>query len=293
MTILWRMDAVTKPAVVLHKLPVAGGLELAVETWGPVGGPCLVFLHGFGQTRGSWRPTAEALARDGWRSVLFDARGHGASGRSADGDYRLDDLVDDLARVVAAQTGPVVLVGASMGGLVSMVALAEHPALTAVRGLVLVDITPRWEAAGVERILGFMRARPEGFASLDEAAAAIAAHLPQRSARKSDDALKNLLRRGDDGRWHWHWDPAMLESVGKHHADYQPRLLAAAQQLSVPVLLLSGGRSDVVSDATVAEFCRLVPHARHVELPAAGHTVAGDDNAAFTREVENFLHAMT
>jgi pimeloyl-ACP methyl ester carboxylesterase len=60
----------------------------------------------------------------------------------------------------------------------------------------------------------------------------------------------------------------------------------------VPLLLLSGGRSDVVSRDTVDEFLRLVPHARHVELPRATHMVAGDANDAFTREIAGFLRAL-
>ncbi len=282
------MDAPLQSVPDVEMLAGADGLPLATEVHGPEDGACLVFAHGFGQTRGSWRATAQHMARRGWRSTLFDARGHGDSGRPPGGDYALDHLVVDLQRVIAAQPQPPVLVGASMGGLVSLVALAETRALSC-RALVLVDITPRWEVAGVERILAFMRAFPTGFASLDEAAAAIAAYLPQRARRKSEAKLRSLLRQTGDGRWRWHWDPAMLDSIADNHLDYQPRLMAAAAQVTLPVLLLSGGRSDVVSSETVAEFRSLVPHAQHVELADATHTLAGDDNDAFTREVEKFI----
>ncbi len=73
---------------------------------------------------------------------------------------------------------------------------------------------------------------------------------------------------------------------------YQPRLFAAAAQVKVPVLLLSGARSDVVSSHTVDEFLRLVPHARHVALPDATHMVAGDANDAFTREIATFMETL-
>ena len=282
------MDVSLQSVPEVEMLAGADGLPLATEVHGPDDGACLVFAHGFGQARGSWRHTAQRMAERGWRSTLFDARGHGDSGRQPEGDYALDDLVTDLQQVVAAQPRTPVLVGASMGGLVSLVALAETPGLSC-RALVLVDITPRWEVAGVERILAFMRAFPDGFASLDEAGAAIAAYLPQRARRKSEAKLRSLLHQADDGRWRWHWDPAMLDSVADNHAAYQPRLMAAAAQVKLPVLLLSGGRSDVVSGDTVAEFRSLVPHAQHVELADATHTLAGDDNDAFTREVEKFI----
>jgi pimeloyl-ACP methyl ester carboxylesterase len=267
------------------------GLALATECRNPDGAPTLLFAHGFGQTRQAWSGSAEALAAAGMRCVSFDLRGHGQSGRVAGGDYRLDAFVDDLAMVAAAQPAPPVLVGASMGGLLGL-ALAGESEAPPFAALVLVDITPRWESAGVERILGFMRAHPDGFADHAAAAAAIAAYLPQRRGRRSAAQLQPLLRQGDDGRLYWHWDPAMLAPVAGEAGRCQPRLFAAARRVGVPVLLLSGGRSDVVSRATVAEFLDLVPHARHVELPRASHMLAGDAHDAFTREIATFVRGL-
>jgi len=277
----------------IDRVPVAG-LKLAVETWNPQAAPTLLFAHGFGQTRGAWNAAAAALARAGCRCVSFDARGHGESDRLADGaDYHMDQFADDLLRLARAQPQPPILVGASMGGLLGIV-LAGEIRPVPFRALVLVDITPRWETAGVERILAFMQAHPDGFANYAEAAEQIAAYLPQRRERKSADQLRPLLREGIDGRLHWHWDPALLAGdLVQESARYQPRLLAAAAtKIDVPVLLLSGARSDVVSRATVDEFMHLVPHARHVELPHATHMVAGDANDAFTREVVRFVQSL-
>jgi pimeloyl-ACP methyl ester carboxylesterase len=161
------------------------------------------------------------------------------------------------------------------------------------RALVLVDITPRWETAGVERILAFMQAHPDGFADYAEAAEKIAGYLPQRRERKTEEQLRPLLRQGVDGRLRWHWDPALLSGVVEDSERYQPRLLAAASKIEVPVLLLSGARSDVVSSDTVNEFLQRVPHARHVEIAQATHMVAGDANDAFTREVTRFVQDLT
>lgn len=264
------------------------GLSLAVETRGRDDAPPLLFAHGFGQSRHAWTRAAETLAARGWRTVAFDARGHGDSGRLAAGHYRLEQFVDDLLVVSRSLGAPPVLVGASMGGLLGLVCAGEiRP--DPFRALVLVDITPRWESEGVERMLGFMRAHPQGFASLDAAAEEIAAYLPQRRRRKSRDEIAQLLRRGDDGRLRWHWDPAMLDTVARDGERHQQRLMDAARKVRVPVLLVSGGRSDVVSAATVREFMDAVPHAAHVEIPHAAHTLAGDDNAAFTSAIEPFL----
>lgn len=272
-------------------------LDLAVQTRNPAGRPCLLFAHGFGQTRGAWHGAASALASAGCRCVSYDARGHGESDRvthdaEAGRGYHMDQFADDMLRLATAQPQPPILVGASMGGLLGMVVAGEvHPAPFCA--LVLVDITPRWETAGVERILGFMQAHPDGFADYAEAAEQIAAYLPQRRERKSEQQLRPLLREGRDGRLRWHWDPALLAGdLVEESERYQPRLLAAAAKIEIPVLLLSGARSDVVSRATVDEFLRLVPQAQHVELPQATHMLAGDANDAFTREVIHYVQSL-
>ena len=267
------------------------GVDLAVETRGPVDAPAVLFAHGFGQSRHAWARAAEELAKRGWHTVTFDARGHGDSGRLADGHYALEQFVDDLRAVACSLPAPPVLVGASMGGLLGLVAAGETRP-DPFRALVLVDITPRWESEGVARMLGFMRAHPQGFASLDEAADAVAAYLPQRRRRKDRYELAQLLHRGEDGRLHWHWDPALLDTVAHEGERHQQRLLNAARNIDVPVLLVSGGRSDIVSKDTVAEFLEAVPHATHVEIPHATHTLAGDDNAAFTAAIEPFLNTL-
>lgn len=267
------------------------GLALTVETRGDPAAPAVLFAHGFGQTRYAWTRSAQRLADDGWYTVTFDARGHGDSARVADGGYHLQQFLDDLASVARALPQPPVLVGASMGGLLGL-AVAGEVTPPPFRALVLVDITPRWESAGVARMLGFMRAHPEGFADFDDASAAIAAYLPHRSQRKGKDQLAPLLRRCDDDRLRWHWDPALLDTIAVQGERYQPRLLDAARKVNVPTLLLSGGRSDVVSRGTVDEFLALLPHARHVELPQATHMLAGDANEAFAHEIEKFLQTL-
>ena len=278
-----------------ESLVATDGLRPAVETLAGAGvtaGAPLLFAHGFGQTRGAWRGAMAGMAARGHRCVSFDARGHGESGRSPGGDYRMEQFTDDLLHVARQQPQRPILVGASMGGLLGLVTAGEtRPA--PFRALILVDITPRWETRGVERILAFMQAHPDGFAGYAEAADEIAAYLPQRDGRKSEEQLRPLLRLGADGRLRWHWDPALLAGdLVAQSERYQPRLFAAAAQVDVPVLLLSGGRSDVVSHATVDEFLHLVPHARHVEVPGATHMLAGDANDAFTREIAQFIQTL-
>lgn len=277
------------PEIPIERIAARDGIRLAVEAFGTEG-PGIVLAHGFGQTRGAWSATAAALANLSHRGVAYDARGHGDSDWRGDAPYAWDQLVDDLARIARRFDEPPVLVGASMGGLVGLA--AEHLHGPIFCALVLVDVTPRWETCGVDRILGFMRAHPDGFASIDDAAAAVAAYLPQRAERRSPDRLRTLLADRGDGRLRWRWDPRLVDELAAGSEREQSRLAAAARSLRIPTLLISGGASDIVSDATIAEFLSLVPHARHVSVPAATHMIVGDDNAAFTRHVAGFLETL-
>jgi non-heme chloroperoxidase len=181
-----------------------------------------------------------------------------------------------------------VLVGASLGGATALVAAAEHPELA--QAIVLVDVVVRIEPAGVERIRDFMSANPDGFASLDEVAAAVAAYNPNRPRPSTLEGLRKNVRQRVDGRWYWHWDPAFMRIDDEPQRRIDPeRLRRAAASLVVPTLLVRGGRSDVVSDAGIADMLELVPHAEVVDVAAAGHMVAGDDNDVFASALEGFL----
>jgi pimeloyl-ACP methyl ester carboxylesterase len=265
------------------------GVRLRGDAWGEAGAPGVVLLHGGGQTRHSWAGAGRRLAREGWWAVSLDQRGHGESDWAPRGRYHLDDFVADLRCVVRELPQPPVVVGASLGGMVALLAEGESDAPVA-SAVVLVDITPRIEPAGVMRIIDFMTARPDGFASLDEAADAIAAYRRHRARPSNLAGLAKNLRRGADGRYRWHWDPRFLGESREAGGYFTPgRLVAAARRLAVPTLLVRGVESDVVSREGVAEFLEAAPGARFADVGRAGHMVAGDRNDVFTEVVVGFL----
>ena len=276
-----------------------GGIDLVADTRGPVGAATVVLLHGGGQTRYSWGGTAGTLAERGYRSITVDARGHGDSGWAADADYTLGAFARDvelLLRLVSDDGAkPVHLVGASLGGLTSLLLLGEFaPGIAA--SLVLVDVVPDFAPAGADRIKDFMVERMhDGFGSLEEVATAIAAYNPHRpSPRDLSGLAKNLRER--DGRWYWHWDPRFVGGGGDegggaapNEINDRPRMLAASRSIAVPMLLVRGRVSDLVTEKAAQQFLADVPHCQFVDVSGAGHMVAGDRNDSFTAAVVDFL----
>lgn len=270
-----------------HRWPGSGGVTLAGDAWGPIDGPLVLLQHGGGQTRHAWKHAGETLGSAGYRAIAFDARGHGDSDWAPDGIYGQDSMVEDLLCLLEAlgRQRPV-LVGASMGGGTSLVAVGEDR--VDATALVLVDIGPRVEPAGVEKIVNFMRHKPEGFESLEEVADAIAAYQPHRKRPKDVGGLAKNLRLTPDGRYRWHWDPRFM--LGPRDIPKRTeRLEACAQSLDLPVLLVRGGLSDVLSEDGAQAFLDMCPHSEYVNITGAGHMVAGDRNDVFGSAIVDFL----
>jgi pimeloyl-ACP methyl ester carboxylesterase len=259
------------------------------------GDRCALLLHGGGQTRHAWVRTGRRLAEAGWRAVMLDQRGHGDSEWPADGGYAFSDFAADAAavadRLAAEHAEKPVAIGASLGGIAALLALgAEEPPFS---GLVLVDIVPSMDPRGVAHIQGFMRANPDGFASIEEAAEAVAAYLPHRPRPASLEGLRKNLRLSD-GRWRWHWDPRFLDgprSVNRDWERHERAMVEAARRLPVPTLLVRGGSSELVTPAAAAAFLALAPGAEFVDVAEARHMVAGDRNDAFAGAILQFLQA--
>ena len=268
---------------------VGDGLQLAIERHGPEDGQPVILLHGGGQTRGSWKKTAQILGKAGYLVLAYEARGHGESDWAADGDYTLDAYSRDLGSVVRALGRAPLLVGASLGGLTAMTAIGNG-SITAA-GLVLVDVVAVVMNSGTERVRNFMSGHPDGFATVNDALTAVRAYRSDRSRpTQSSGSMERNLRQREDGRYHWHWDPRILWDDDQYSpVEVQAKLERAAQSLDLPVMLIRGAASDVVTEDGMARFRALVPHVQTVEIVAAGHMIVGDENLLVNRSLLAFF----
>jgi non-heme chloroperoxidase len=266
------------------------GIHLVADVWGNDDDYPVLLLHGGGQTRHAWGGTAEALAAQGWKAVSLDLRGHGDSEWALNGDYSFRSYANDCIAVCDNLGRPPVLVGASLGGISALLAEGGSDRQVAI-GLVMVDITHRSNPEGIQRIQEFMSSGLQGFATLEEAADAIAAYTPHRPRRVNPAGLMKVLRQRADGRWYWHWDPKFLAS-GRREAptdDFQTLFEAAVDRVHIPTLLVRGLLSDIVTEEGVRDFLAKVPTAKLVDVGGASHMVAGDRNDVFSAAVIDFL----
>jgi peroxiredoxin len=272
-----------------------GGTRIVADRLGDPQAPAVVFLHGGGQTRRSWGKAAAAVAERGWQAITVDLRGHGESDWSDGGDYRLTSFALDIQEVLRQVPPQPVLVGASLGGFTTMLLAGEiSPGIA--RAAVLVDIVPNMDESGANRVHNFMADRVKsGFESLDEVADMIAEYNPHRPRPTDLDGLRtNLRRRGD--RWYWHWDPKFISNTASlpptEVADVD-RMNAAVETIlagGVPMLLVRGQMSDLVSQERADEFLARFPQVEFVDVRGAGHMVAGDRNDVFADAVLDFLN---
>lgn len=268
----------------------ANGHELTGDLIGPETGNFVVLTHGGGQTRHSWGTTARTLAKEGYRVLSLDLRGHGDSDWSPEQQYSIEHHGEDIAAIIKSFAPvPVTLVGASLGGLASLL-VAGLLLPERVSALILVDVAINVRPDGAKRITDFMHRHVNGFKTLEEAARAISAYRPDQPRRKDLSGLRKNLRIRD-GQFFWHWDPAMLKRPSADGAPVMPKeeLQEAAKNVVVPTLLVRGLRSDVIDEGSEDALREFLPHLEATSVKDAGHMVVGDNNAVFEERIIDFL----
>jgi pimeloyl-ACP methyl ester carboxylesterase len=288
-----------------HDIPPGGrsgfvrveGRQVHYLEWGRAPAPQVLCLHGGGQTAYMYEELGATLA-DRYHVLAPDLPNHGDSGPIADMDrHTLASTVPAVLDEFGFER--VHLVGASLGGIVSVTFAAAHPERAA--SISLIDIGHQLEDEGVAKIINFMKEH-ESFASLEEAAAAVAGYLPERKKVDPTRLTRNLRQR-PDGRWEW------KHAYGKRlrAAEAEGRQIPTegswrnllegmdddARSLRCPVLVLRGGKSDVLSDEGAEAITELIPDSRLAVVKDAGHLAAGDNPESTVGLIAGFLDALS
>ena len=270
-----------------------GDIKIAADVWGSNNQELVILLHGGGQTRHAWGETGKKLAEAGYHSVALDLRGHGDSEWHADGDYSIRAYKDDLVSIINEIGKPARLVGASLGGMASLVLAGDEINSDLCTALIMVDIGIYPDPVGSDRIVSFMLSGEKGFDSLENVAKSISDYLPHRKKPKDLEGLKKNLRLKSDGRYYWHWDPRFIRRrPGSRDRRYFDLQLKAAEKVTIPTLLIRGALSDVVTMEDVDYFLSVISHAKFVEIENAAHMIAGDRNDIFAEEAIKFLKSL-
>lgn len=272
---------------------VVDGRQVHYLEWGASTAPAVLAMHGGGQTAYMFEDIGATL-RDRRHIIAIDLPGHGDSGSLPDtGGVSRQELAATVPGVLDEfGVRPVAIIGASLGGIIGMTVAAARPEL--VSAIVLIDVGHRLEPEGVARIIDFMQ-KHESFGSLEEAAAAIAEYLPNRKPSPPERLRRNLRQR-PDGRWVWKHSLGRISRERLERIedrDWETDILTGldveAATIQVPVLVLRGASSDVLSSDGASEIASILPNARVETIAAAGHLAAGDNPASTANLIKDFL----
>lgn len=258
-----------------HFITAQDGIRLHVRSWGDVDSAALpvVCLPGLTRNGADFDEPAALLAHQR-RVIAIDSRGRGQSDYDSPENYTLPvELADVLAALTALSLGPAIFVGTSRGGLLSMMLAAARP--TALAGAILVDIGPVIEMQGLMRIKSYVGKMPPLNSFAEAATLLKRANAMLFPALNDDDWMAFALRT-------WKMGAKGLE------ADYDPRLadtlaeLDPAQPIApiwpafdalahVPVMVIRGEHSDILSRETVHEMQARRSDLVSFEVPGQAH----------------------
>lgn len=259
--------------------------------WGDPKNPPVVLLHGGNQSAHAWDLVSLNLSAD-YHVYALDQRGHGDSEWSRGAHYGISDMKADATaflRSLDDEQKPV-LVGHSMGGMVSLATTLADPSL--VSALAVIDMGPEISEAGTKMIRSFVGRNVE-FDDLEEFLDSVEKYDPYRSREHIERTVKyNLIRRAD-GRYVSKADRRRYE-----HRDAGTGLpgaptLAEVAELNLPVLCVRGGESNVLDAAAARRFADTLPQGQLVTVPDCGHNVASQNTPGFLDAIRPFLAAQS
>lgn len=265
----------------------ANGINLHYLDWGTEGNPPLVLLHGLRGHAHVWADVAESLCGD-YHVYAVDQRGRGDTDHAPGGDYSTEAFVADLLGFVdAVGLDKFVLFGHSMGGRNSMAFAGAHPGR--LERLCIVDIGPRVEPAGGNRITEELRAIPPHFDSFEDALA----HVQGGNRFASEAVMRRRLagqtRQLPDGKLGWKFDPEIREQRINGTAAPATDLWPALENITCPTLIVRGTETDLLTQETADRMVDTLAQGSMVNIERAGHMVFEDNPSDFIDAVKSWL----
>lgn len=275
-------------AFVRDELVEMRGLRFFYRDWaGPrLDAQTLVLLHGYTGHARSWDAFAEAMSQR-YRVLALDQRGHGETQWAAPTAYDTSEMVTDLsAFVTALGLSKFVLLGLSMGGLVSIGYAGKRPAELAK--LVIVDIAPEIDVDGLKRIQAGV-VRSDVFDSREQAFARAREDNPIPPDEHLRHRIDYSLMRRADGRFTFRYDRALRDPKNPRQGIPAAEGWRLVSSIDVPTLLIRGQRSDILSADVAKRMAAAIPDCRLVEVVGSGHPVPLDKPDEFLAAVRTFL----
>ena len=252
--------------------------------------PVVLCLHGLMRNSRDFGALAAQLAAR-YRVIVPDVRGRGFSARDPNfNNYQIPVYLQDVLTLLAGLgAARVSIIGTSMGGLMAMLLAATHPKL--VSRIVLNDVGPQVDPAGLERIRGYagqaapVRSWPEAIAQLR---ADYAAAWPNLSDARWDEIARLSYRANAQGVPEVDADPLIREPL-KSSAAAAPDLWPLWRSLArVPILVIRGAHSDILSVTTLARMQREKPGLEVLTVANRGHAPLLDEPGCVAA-IERFL----
>ena len=265
----------------------ANGINLHYLDWGTAGQPPLVLLHGLRGHANVWEDVALALCND-YHVYSIDQRGRGDTDHAPGGDYSTDAFVADLQGFVdAIGLDKFILFGHSMGGRNSMAFAGQHP--DRLERLCIVDIGPRIEPAGGNRITAELSNLPTEFDSFEDALA----HVQTGNRFAAESVMRRRLagqsQELPNGKIGWKFDPAIREQRINGTAAPAVDLWPSLERITCPTLLVRGTETDLLTAETARQMVDTLAQGALAEIERAGHMVFEDNPADFIAAVKGWL----
>ena len=271
----------------LERSARVNGLTLHYLDWGPSDAPPVLLLHGITGHARVWDHLAARLP--GRRVLALDQRGHGDSDAAPDDDYRVGTMANDVA-AFAGSLGleRFALVGHSMGGRIAIRYAGEHAAH--LERLVIIDIGPDINLAGLQRVRDMMAKSPERIESEEWAVEYIRRANPLQDVGMLRERVRHGLRRLPDGELTWKYAKGLRDMMREGRRDAVD-LWEPLPRIPCPTLIVRGAESDILSAEVAKKMAERLPDGRVVEIAGAGHTVPADRPEEFVGEIRAFLGA--